>query len=292
VSDRVLVIIVTYNGMKWIDVCLESIYNSSIPADIFIVDNNSSDKTVSYLKLNHKYLKLVESKINLGFGKANNVGLAFAHENRYDYVYLLNQDAWIFEFTLEKLINIQKRYLNFGILSPMQMYSDCQKLDANFLLCCPSKLLEDLYFNNVQDIYSTKFVMAAHWLISKECLKIVGGFSPSFPHYGEDHNFLHRAQYLGYQVGIVPSAKSVHDREFRSDSKELIARKMYIESIVKISNPNRLLFKQLLIQPFTFLMWAIKLKSAKPIFNGLRFIYQIPLFVRNRFISYKRSFLS
>ena len=53
----------------------------------------------------------------------------------------------------------------------------------------------DLATGELKDVYEVKFVQAAHWLISRECLERVGGFSPSFPHYGEDNNFCNRAQY-------------------------------------------------------------------------------------------------
>lgn len=94
-SDRVLVIIVTFNAMQWIEKCIQSVKASSFPLDLFVVDNNSSDNTVAYIKEKHSSIKLIESRSNLGFGAANNIGLQYAIDNDYNYVYLLNQDAWI-----------------------------------------------------------------------------------------------------------------------------------------------------------------------------------------------------
>ena len=50
--DKVFVIIVTYNGIKWIDECLKSVLNSSIPLSVIVVDNKSTDGTVDYIKTN------------------------------------------------------------------------------------------------------------------------------------------------------------------------------------------------------------------------------------------------
>lgn len=288
----VLVIVVTYNAMKWIDKCLGGIYRSSIPADIFIVDNNSSDETVNHIKKNHQYLKLIESKNNLGFGKANNLGLEFAVKHNYEYVYLLNQDAWVFESTFRDLINIHQRNSEYGVLSPMHMYAGGNKLDSNFLECCPKEIVSDLYFNSIKKVYPTNFVMAAHWLITRQCLRKVGGFSHSFPHYGEDHNYIHRVNYFGFKIGIVPGAKSVHDRELRQENKELTIRKMYLGSVVAVSNPNKNLFVSALLQPALLLAGSIKLRSVVGLQNSLKLILNYPIFIRNRNRSKTYSFLN
>ena len=47
---KVLVIVVIYNGVKWLDKCLGSVMKSLIPLDVFIVDNDSSDGTLDYIK--------------------------------------------------------------------------------------------------------------------------------------------------------------------------------------------------------------------------------------------------
>lgn len=119
--SKLLVIIVTYNGMKWLDKCLSSVINSTIKADLFIVDNGSTDGSIEFMKQNYPDARLVISKENLGFGKANNLGLQYAVDNNYDYVYLLNQDAWVEPDTFEKLVDIQKQNPTFGVLSPLQV---------------------------------------------------------------------------------------------------------------------------------------------------------------------------
>lgn len=288
---KVLVIIVTYNAMRWINKCLTSLNNSLIPVDCIIIDNNSKDNTIETIKEQYSYCRLIENKENLGFGKANNIGLQYAIDNNYDYVYLLNQDAWIFPDTLSLLIKAHKHNPKYGILSPLQMNASKDKLDKNFQICCSKEMISDCLCGHLKDIYPSSFVMAAHWLIPKEALLKVGGFSPSFPHYGEDHNYVHRMLLKNCMIGIVPAAKAVHDREFRNDSKALKIRKAYLRSIVNISNPNIPIYKNLFAQPLILFRRCIKFKT----FKGFKYIFQLlinyPNIIRNRNISLKFSFL-
>lgn len=205
---QLLVVIVTYNAMQWAKKCFDSLEASSITNDVFVVDNGSTDGTQEYIRSNYPSVIFKQSETNLGFGKANNIGLQYALDNNYDYVYLLNQDAWVMPDTFEKLINVQKDNPKYGILSPMQLEGNKKNFDKNFrnlVLYRPLNddfPIDDLYFKNLKEVYEVDFVMAAHWLISADCLKKVGGFSPTFPHYGEDNNFLQRARFYRYKIGL------------------------------------------------------------------------------------------
>ena len=79
--------------------------------------------------------------------------------------------------------------------------------------------------------------MAAHWLISIDCLKKVGGFSPTFPHYGEDDNYIQRTKYFNYKIGIVPNANAIHDRADRVIAKEQQMFFDYKKWLITMSNP-------------------------------------------------------
>ena len=73
-----------------------------------------------------------EQNKNIGFGKANNIGISLAMKKGADYVFLLNQDAWVEDKTLEKLINIHRKQPKFGIVSPMHLNGKGDELDYNF----------------------------------------------------------------------------------------------------------------------------------------------------------------
>lgn len=282
---RVLVIIVTFNGKIWIHKCIESIFLSKILADIYIIDNGSTDGTQEYIKDRYKDIIFYQSSENLGFGKANNIGLQYAIDNNYDYVYLLNQDAWLLPETIETLINIHKKYPVYGILSPIQLQANMLHMDKNFgsLVCSytsNNNILEDLYFNRKSDVYPVPFVMAAHWLISRDCLKKVGGFSPTFSQYGEDNNYIERTLYHGYKVGIVLNSIAVHDREYRTDSKRKIIHLIHADNLLFCSKLDKTHIEKVIYIFKTSLKAFLKYKSILPVRNLF-----IILFAWNNIIS-------
>lgn len=271
---RVLTIVVTYNAMRWVDRCLGSLMLSEMPADIIVIDNGSIDGTAEYIQDNYPDVKFVATGENLGFGRANNIGFLHALKYGYEYVYLLNQDAWIFPETLGTLVTAMEEDRSLGILSPMQMAACLDRPDPRFEKRCPKAALRDMNSRwRSGKVYGVKFVMAAHWMISRECLENVGGFSPAFKHYGEDDNFIHRALYKGYRVGIHSGAKAVHDREMRPVSKEASMRLKCVASVVKVSNPLEKLWFRMMFQPIELLAISIRYRSGsvfKYIFTLIR----------------------
>ena len=231
-KDKALVIVVTYNAMQWIDRCIQSVYSSNYPLDLFIIDNSSSDETIEYIRKNYVVHKIIQNEKNLGFGAANNVGLQYAIDHNYSYVYLLNQDAWIQPSTIFTLINEYEHHPEFGILSPMQFQANCSHLDSDFNLIFSKS-------NHSGEIISVNNIMAAHWLISRKCLLEVGGFSPTFHHYGEDDNYCDRARFKKFKIGVVPSAIAIHDRENRIDPPEKKLYLSFVRTLVFLSDFER-----------------------------------------------------
>lgn len=100
----VSIIIVNFNGKAYLDKCLGSVFDIKYPKDRFeviIVDNNSHDNSVSFIKKNFPQVQLIESKTNLGFAGGNNVGVSKA---RGEYVVLLNNDTWVDKNWLSSLV--------------------------------------------------------------------------------------------------------------------------------------------------------------------------------------------
>lgn len=212
---KVFVIVVTYKGRQWYDRCFTSLRNSTIPVQTIVVDNASNDGTVEYIKENYPEIHLIESKENLGFGKGNNLALKYAYEHGCDYVFLLNQDAWLDEEkTLEQLVSIAKNHPDYGIVSPMHLSADKKSLNMALELGnnrCSLRMLSDKMFGEMKEIYQTNYINAAAWLLSRKTLETVGGFDPIFKHYEEDDNYLHRVLFHGLKVGACPSASIIHD---------------------------------------------------------------------------------
>ena len=238
---KLLVIIVTYNAMRWIDRCLGSVAEW----DVFVVDNGSTDGTQEYIKKNYGKVIFRQSETNLGFGKANNVGLQYALDEGYDYVYLMNQDAWVMPSAISTMVSVSQKHPEYGILSPVHFQANMNHLDYNFGGCitqwtCSHELLEDWFFKRQgSEVYDISFANAAHWLISRKCLMDVGGFSPIFPHYGEDNNYIDRLFYHKHKLGVVCKAIAVHDRENRPFPKEKELYLMrFIAPMYTLSNIN------------------------------------------------------
>jgi GT2 family glycosyltransferase len=222
-KHKLLVIIITYNGEHWIDYCLQDLISkgTSNGFDTLCIDNSSKDNTVTKLKENYPSVKIFEQSVNLGFGKACNIGMTHAIELGYDFVFLLNQDAQIDFKSIESLVDIYQRNPEYGIISPIQLEGNRSQLDQNFGHYLrpynTPKLMDHLILNQpISEIYNTKFVNAAAWLISTKSIKEVGMFDPVFPHYGEDDDLARRYIIKGYKIGVAPKVYAYHKREERS----------------------------------------------------------------------------
>lgn len=216
---KLFAIVVTYNGMQWYDRCFGSLCNSEVPIETVVVDNASSDDTVAYIKEHFPHAHLIENAENLGFGRANNLGIRYAYDQGADYVFLLNQDAWIEPDTICGLMAIAQSHPEFGILSPIHLNADKNKIERLLLRrlddckTTSPKLFDDMYFGRLKDVYVTKYVNAAAWFVPRHTIETVGGFDPIFFHYGEDDNYIHRVLYHGMKIGICPKVTIVHDND-------------------------------------------------------------------------------
>ena len=90
---KIAFIIVTFNGENYIKKCIESIIKYFPNSYIIVVDNNSKDGTQELLK-NLRVDHLIISPLNMGFGRANNLGLRHALQTNCDTFFLVNQDIY------------------------------------------------------------------------------------------------------------------------------------------------------------------------------------------------------
>jgi len=238
---KVLTIIVSYNFERWIDRCLSSLRQSSVPIDVVVVDNNSQDNTVSIIGSRYPEVFLIKSRDNLGFGKANNIGIKMACQKGYDAVYLLNQDAWIKPNTVETLCRLSKSHPEYGILSPIHLDGTEAELDKGFADYTGLKSLNavNAITNNGDELKEVHFVNAAHWFIPVSVLKRIGGFSPLFHLYGEDIDLVNRLHHFGYRLGYSPQAFGTHDRAKRTVSQSDIHRARYVYLLSEYANINK-----------------------------------------------------
>lgn len=244
---KVSIVIVSYNGEEYLSKCLKSVENSISDCSITItvVDNNSTDDTQRILK-EHPGINVILNAKNIGFGKANNAGILQEFKsNKPDYIFLLNQDAYIEQNTVEILVEIMERNKKYGILSPLHMTGDGNGLDydfSNYIVPanCPN-LYSDLVVRKVNSLYEVDYVNAAAWLISSSCVSSVGLFEPMFEHYGEDNNYAQRCKQNGFSIGVTPKSKIYHDRQNRKkiDKYNRNYNRVKADALSIVLDPNR-----------------------------------------------------
>lgn len=205
--------------MKWAERCFNSLRKSSVPIQCFVVDNGSTDGTQEYIRNNFPEVNFTQSEMNLGFGKANNIGIEKAYKDGAEFFYLMNQDAWLYANSMENLLEIYNQYPNkdeIGIISPIHIdgtekYLDIfvdQYIAKNYE---KTRMISDLYFQTLKPYYEIHFINAAHWLLPKKTIETIGGFNPYFFHYGEDDEYVNRIHFHQKKVLLVPRSKAVHD---------------------------------------------------------------------------------
>ncbi|WP_313093015.1 glycosyltransferase family 2 protein [Chryseobacterium flavum] len=217
--SKIHIIIVTYNAMKWAERCFTSLRKSSVPVKCYVIDNGSTDGSQEYIKKHFPEVDFTQSEINLGFGKANNIGIEKAYKDGADFFYLMNQDAWLYPDSMKKMLEIYDNHPNpseIGIISPihvdgtekhMDIFLD-QYIAKNYE---KTRMISDLYFQTLKPYYEISFVNAAHWLLPKKTIETIGGFNPYFFHYGEDDEYVNRIHFHQKKVLLVPGSRAVHD---------------------------------------------------------------------------------
>ncbi|HBR55053.1 MAG TPA: glycosyltransferase family 2 protein [Flavobacteriaceae bacterium] len=245
-KKKVFVIIVSYNGEKWLEKNLSSLKNSIYPVKTIVVDNNSSDASSEIIR-SFQDVQLINSKENLGFGLANNLAMKEALSKDADYLFLLNQDTWVFPETIGNLVSAAEEYNNFGILSPLHYSGNEVVLDESF----------ETYWNRKTQTFEDKidevpFVNAAAWLIPRRVLEKVGYFEPLYRHYGEDRNYVTRVLFHNFKIGIVTNANICHDRIVKRNFKKDVTQSKYkiLTEVLNINNSIVVGYTQGLINVF------------------------------------------
>ena len=296
---KVAAIIVTYNGKDYIRKCLSSLYENSIVSSIIIVDNLSTDNTVDILKNHFPNVIVIISESNIGFGKANNKGIVRALQDGADYVFLINQDAYVEREGISNLVEIFEKNKQYGIIAPVQLNGTGDNIDIKFydyLFNQNKEIGYRLYNQEKSGVYPVAFVNAAAWLISRECIEKVGGFDPIFFHTGEDDDYAQRVKYWQYKIGIAPSVHVRHDRPqvAWSSSAPTVKREVTL-NILGLKNIHDSLsrnFKKLFRKKFFYIFYSLitfNVKKLKLDITALSLsLKMIPVIKESRKISYRK----
>lgn len=218
--QKIAVILVNYNGKKYNDSCIESVFCSAVTGEleIIIVDNASTDGSLELLRAkwgsNDKVI-IISLKKNYGFSRANNVGLEWAYNNGAEYFLLLNNDTEIAEDAIENMMMLQKR--TSAIIVPRIVYAD--RPDC---LWCAGGYFSRVIWKPVQRGLNQKdtgqygeseqcfFANGCSMLLSREIIQRLGKLDEKFFLYYEDVEYSFRARERQVPVWYCADAVVLH----------------------------------------------------------------------------------
>ncbi len=227
----VSVIIVNYNVKELLGNCINSVLSSTgkLKLEVIVVDNNSFDGSADYINQkfkNNPSVRLIESKINLGFAKANNIGAKAANGK---YLLILNPDTVVQEDTIEKTIDFyEKDSLCGGVSCKLVLPNG--KLDLACRRSFPtpsasiyrilglSKLFPrskifsryNLTYLDENETYEVEAICGAFMLIRKDIYDKVNGFDEDYFMYGEDLDLCFRIKNSGYKIFYFAGTSTIH----------------------------------------------------------------------------------
>ena len=232
-KSKVAVIVVTHNAEKYLPECLQSIKNQEtnngeIQFTVFIIDSNSQDQTVEFIKTHYPEFKIFEHKENLGYAKGNNIGIQLALNDHHDYLLIVTHDVKLDQCCLSELLKTMSKNDTIGIVQPkILLWDDPQRIntignDSHFLgygfMRGYRDLTEDHPHLKERPIPS---VSGAALLLKSSLLEEIGQFDESFFMYSEDTDLSWRARLRGYKLFLSPKAISYHFYEFSKNPMKM-----------------------------------------------------------------------
>ncbi len=222
------IIIVNYNVKEFLQNLIHSIEKASanITKEIIVVDNASDDGSVEFIKSNYPQINLIVNNSNLGFGKANNLGMMQAEGN---YILLINPDTIVAEDTFDKMIKFFEEHTEVGlagckILNPdgtLQLacrrsfpgpWTSFTKVTGLSNVFPKSKLFAkyNLTYLDENQSYEVDAISGSFMMMRKEVYQKVGGFDEQFFMYGEDLDLCYRIQKAGFKVFYFHDTQIIH----------------------------------------------------------------------------------
>jgi GT2 family glycosyltransferase len=212
---KVSIIIINWNGKSHLKDCLSSLSKLRYQnIQTIVVDNNSNDGSVNYIKTHFSYIEIIKNNANVGYAKGYEIGLKKA---KGEYILLLNNDTIVEKNMLSELIKTMKSDRKICVVMPkLIMYPNTDKIDSvgSFFISNGmtyhfgrEKNPELLKYNKQMDIYSAK---GACMLVKKSLVNKIGLFDPDYFAYFEDTDFSHRVLLSGNRVVYCPKAVVYH----------------------------------------------------------------------------------
>jgi GT2 family glycosyltransferase len=214
-GELVSVIVVVYEGKKWLEKLLPSIYEQTYePIEIILVDNASPTENIeSWLRKEYPLVKLVRLEKTISFSAANNLGVMYSNGA---YILFLNQDTYLKQDAIANAVAVVKSHKAAAAIAFMlRLWWAPNFINGIGNIVRDHSWGEDIGFGNLDlDQFS-------HWesipsacfaavLIPRSVWEIVGPLDEKFPMYYEDAEWCYRARLLGYDVISAPKAIVYH----------------------------------------------------------------------------------
>lgn len=260
---QVSVVVLNYNGSRWLERCLDSLRRQTIFADleVLVADNASpdqSDKLAARFMADWPNGRVIQHGANLGFCAGNNRAAAQAHG---EFLLFLNNDAWLEPDCLERLL-VETLRLSAAAAMPLVMNYD----DASFQSLGAAGF--DIFGFATARLPHTEprevlMPEGCSYLIRREVFEQLGGFDDELFMFADEYDLSWRLWIAGHRAVAVPAARMHHRgaanvnpagggtaTEFRtSDTKRFYANRNNL--LVLLKNARHLL---LLLVPLQLLL--------------------------------------
>ncbi|SKC77232.1 glycosyltransferase family 2 protein [Ohtaekwangia koreensis] len=228
-SPQVSVVIINYNTFELTCGCIQSVVEktSGCTYEIIVVDNASTEGRVKEFLVRFPFITLIESKVNVGFSKGNNIGIEQA---KGEFILLLNSDTELQNDALSICQDFIKKDKKAAAVSALLKYPDgaiqhnCQrfpsikyKLFELFRLQkfvprrIGGRVLLGFFFDYNEVVYPD-WIWGTFFMFRRESLKLLpqGKLADDFFMYVEDMQWCMEFRNLGYSIAFQPAAQVVH----------------------------------------------------------------------------------
>jgi hypothetical protein len=224
---KLSVVIICWNDWKVIENCLRSLFNCTIETEfeVIVTDNGSTDGSIEGVRAQFPSVRVIENGANLGFSKANNVGI---RESIGEYVLILNPDTIIYPGSLDRWVEFADRHPEAGafgckILNPDGTYQVAQRpfptvrrhLIAAFGLR-PLGLFGRAFLSDKYVGWHGETEREIDWqsgcciLLRGDLLRRLGGFDEQFFFHYEEVDLCHRVWESGHPIRFTPAVTITH----------------------------------------------------------------------------------
>ncbi len=274
-ETRISIIILNYNGIKFLENCLKSLLDSTYKDfEIIVVDNGSKDNSVNYLIKNFSNeprMKIVPLDRNYGFAMGNNIGYRYANPNS-EFIFFLNNDTEVERDCLEKIVKGMTHDPLIGAAQPkIRSMRNKSRIEivggvADYYGRTWHRGSNEYDYGQYDSVIETFFVLGAAIVVRRNVIEKIGLFDPTYFIYYEETDLCWRIWLAGYKVIVIPDAIVYHygggtpiskDSYSETYLKLFYLRKNHITSMLKnYSLPN--IFKYSLPFLVMMLMTAVK----------------------------------